>query len=49
MNADGSRGITAELKFGARTALLWWLGAGLLGLALIAGAAAGILYCGSRK
>jgi hypothetical protein len=23
MNADGSRGVTTELEFGARTSLLW--------------------------
>jgi len=40
MNADGSRGVTAELKLGARTSLLWWLGAGLLGGALLSGALA---------
>jgi hypothetical protein len=44
MNADGSRGITAELQFGARTSLLWWVGAGLLAAALLATAAAGLLY-----
>lgn len=35
MNADGSRGVTAQLELGARTSLLWWLGAGLLGAALL--------------
>jgi hypothetical protein len=48
MNADGSRGITAELRFGARTSLLWWVGAGLLGAALLATAAAGVLYALAR-
>lgn len=42
MNADGSRGVTAELRFGARTSLLWWLGGGLLGLGA-AGAAVALL------
>jgi Tetracyclin repressor-like, C-terminal domain len=27
MNDDGSRRLTAELEFGARTSLLWWTGA----------------------
>ena len=49
MNADGSRGITAELQFGARTSLLWWVGAGLLAAALLATAAAGLLYARARR
>ena len=28
MNADGSRDVAAELQFGARTSMLWWIGAG---------------------
>jgi hypothetical protein len=48
MNADGSRGVTAELQFGGRTALLWWLGAGLLGAAVLAAAAAAALYARAR-
>jgi hypothetical protein len=48
MNADDSRGITADLKFGARTSLLWWLGAGLLGTAALAAAAAAALYSRAR-
>ena len=43
MNADGSRGVTAELQLGARTSLLWWLAA-LLGLGIVASAAAAMLY-----
>jgi DNA-binding transcriptional ArsR family regulator len=37
MNADGSRGVTAELEFGARTSLPWWVGAALLGAGVLAG------------
>ena len=48
MNADGSRGVTAELEFGARTSLLWWTGAGLLAAGIVAAAAAGVLYAASR-
>jgi hypothetical protein len=44
MNADGSRGITTELQFGARTSLLWWTGAALLGAAIFGVAAAGVPY-----
>lgn len=44
MNADGSRGVTAELQFGARTSLLWWVGAALLGAGIVAAAAAAVLY-----
>src|SRR5581483_6533045 len=44
MNADNSRGVTADLKFGVRTSLLWWLGAGLLAAALIAAAAAAAFF-----
>lgn len=40
MNADGSRGVTAELQLGARTSLLWWAGGALLGAAVLAAAAA---------
>jgi hypothetical protein len=43
MNANGSPGVSAELQFGARTSLLWWLGAALAGLAAVAGAAAAVL------
>ena len=44
MNADGSRGVTAKLQLGARTSLLWWLGAALLGAGVLAAAAAAALY-----
>jgi hypothetical protein len=44
MNADDSRGVTADLKFGVRTSLLWWVGAGLVGAALIAAAAAAAFF-----
>ncbi len=48
MNADDSRGITADLKFGVRTSLLWWLGAGLLGAAALAAAIAAALFARAR-
>jgi hypothetical protein len=48
MNADGSRSVIAQLQFGARTSLLWWLGATLLAVGIVAGAAAAILYRRAR-
>jgi len=48
MNADGSRGVTANLQFGARTSLLWWLGAALLGAAVLAAAVATALHFRAR-
>jgi hypothetical protein len=48
MNADDSRGVTADLKFGVRSGLLWWLGAGLLGAAVLAAAAAAALSTRAR-
>ncbi len=48
MNADDSPGITADLKFGVRTSLLWWLGAGLVGAAVLVAAAAAALYSRAR-
>jgi hypothetical protein len=48
MNADDPRGITADLKFGVRTSLLWWLGAGLVGAAVLAAAIAAALYARMR-
>lgn len=48
MNADDSRGVTADLQFGVRTSLLWWLGAGLLGAAVLAAAIAAALYARGR-
>jgi hypothetical protein len=44
MNADASRGVTANLQLGARTSMLWWLGAALLALGVVAVAAAGVLH-----
>ena len=44
MNADRSRGVTAELQLGARTSLLWWIGAALLAAGVLAAAAAAGLY-----
>ena len=49
MNADGSRGVTAKLQLGARTSLLWWLGAALLGAGVLAAAAAAALYRRARS
>jgi hypothetical protein len=49
MNSDGSRGVTAALELGARTDLLWWIGAALLGFGLIAAAGAGMFYCSARR
>jgi hypothetical protein len=48
MNADGSRGIAAKLQLGARTSLLWWVGAALLGAGVLAAAAAAALYRHAR-
>jgi hypothetical protein len=48
MNADGSRGMTATMQFGARTSLLTWVGAGLLSLAAVAAAIAAALTRRSR-
>jgi hypothetical protein len=48
MNADGSRGVTAKLQLGARTSLLWWLGAALLVAAVLAIAGASALYRRAR-
>jgi len=48
MNADGSRGVTARLQLGARTSLLWWLGAALLALGALAAAVAATLYTRAR-
>ena len=48
MNADGSRSVTAEVQFGARTTLLRWLGVALLGAAALATAVAAALYARAR-
>jgi hypothetical protein len=48
MNADGSRGVTAAMQFGARTSLLKWLGVVLIGLAALTAAIAGALNRRSR-
>jgi hypothetical protein len=48
MNADDSRGVTADLKFGVRTSLLWWLGAGLLAATVLAAAAGAALHSRAR-
>jgi hypothetical protein len=48
MNADGWRSVAAELQLGARTSLLWWIGAGLVGTAALAAAAAAALFSRSR-
>jgi hypothetical protein len=49
MNADGSRGVTAELRLGARTSLLRWTGAGLLAAAALAASAAAVLLARRRR
>ena len=48
MNADNSRGVSADLEFGVRTSLLWWLGGGLLAAAAVAAAVAAALYSRAR-
>jgi len=48
MNADDSRGVTTDLKFGVRASLLWWLGAGLLVAAAFAAAIAAALFARAR-
>jgi len=48
MNENGTRGVAAELRFGADSALLWWVGAALLGLSVVGGTAAALLYRSAR-
>lgn len=48
MNADDSRGVAADLKFGVHTSLLWWLGGGLLAAAALAAAIASALFARAR-
>jgi hypothetical protein len=48
MNADGTRGVTAELQLGARTQLAWWLGGALLGAAALAAGGAAALFRRAR-
>jgi hypothetical protein len=48
MNADDSHGVTAELKLGVRTSLLWWLGDGLLAAAALAAAIAAAFFARAR-
>jgi hypothetical protein len=43
MNANGTRGVTASLQFGARTSLLKWGGIALLAAAALAAAFAAAL------
>lgn len=50
MNADGSRSIAADVRFGARLPFLRWLAIGFLaggGLVLLIGA--GLIYLGARR
>jgi hypothetical protein len=47
-NPTGSRGVSAELEFGARTSLLWWVGSALLGAGVLAAAGAAALYAFAR-
>jgi hypothetical protein len=49
MNADDSRGVTADLKFGVRTSLFWWLGGGLLGTAALGAVIAWALFARVRR
>lgn len=44
MNADGARGVSADLQLGARTSLLRWTGIALLGLGVAAAALAAVLH-----
>jgi hypothetical protein len=48
MNADGSRGVTAELRFGLRTSPPWPLGDALLAVGLLGAAAAAALRIFAR-
>lgn len=48
MNTDDSRGITADLRVGVRTSLLWWLGAAFLAGAAVAAAIAATLFVRTR-
>jgi hypothetical protein len=48
MNADGSQGVTATLQLGVRTSILWWAGAALLGLAVVAAMGATIFHRSGR-
>ena len=49
MNADGSRGVSADLELGVRTSLLNRLGAALLGAAALTAGAAAIIYGVGRR
>jgi hypothetical protein len=50
MNADGSAGVTADLRIGAEVDSLVWIGVGLLLAGLLFGlAAAGLIYAGIPK
>ena len=50
MNADGSAGVTADLRIGAKVDSLIWIGVGMLGGGLLlALAAAGLIYAGIPK
>jgi hypothetical protein len=49
MNADGSRGVSAQLEVRARTTLLNWVGAVLLAAAALAASAAAIAYRVTRR
>jgi hypothetical protein len=48
MNADGARGVTTKVQLRARTPLLWWIGAVLLGFGVVAAATAAALYRHAR-
>jgi len=49
MNADCSRGVSAQLEVRARTTLLNWVGAVLLAAAALAASAAAIAYRVTRR
>jgi len=49
MNADGSRTVSADVKVGVKTTLVFWAGIGLLVIGLLGGGAAAAAFIGSRR